>query len=77
MSGDMVWDAYLAGQHEAIRNYCETDALNTYLIYLRFELMRGRLTPVEHDAECARVRDWLRVATKPHLREFLDAWQVA
>ena len=28
-----------------IRQYCETDVLNTYLIYLRFELMRGPLHP--------------------------------
>ena len=32
MSGDQVWDRYLAGELGAIRNYCETDVLNTYLI---------------------------------------------
>ena len=42
MKGDKVWDHYLAGDLEAIRNYCETDALNTWLIFLRYELMRGR-----------------------------------
>ena len=26
-----------------IRNYCETDVLNTWLVYLRFEYMRGNL----------------------------------
>ena len=26
---------------EAIRAYCETDVVNTYLLYLRFRLMRG------------------------------------
>ena len=77
MSGEGVWEAHLEGRHEAIRNYCETDVLNTFLVYLRFELMRGRLSPVEHDAECARVREWLRASSKPHLREFLDAWPVA
>ena len=40
MSGDQVWDRYLAGELAAIRNYCETDVLNTYLIYLRFQLNR-------------------------------------
>ena len=61
MSGEGVWDAFLEGRIEDIRNYCETDVINTYLIYLRFELMRGRLTPEEHDRECALVRDWLGV----------------
>jgi hypothetical protein len=74
MSGEGVWEAHLAGGTESIRNYCETDVINTYLIYLRFELMRGRLTHEEHDRECARVRDWLRAAGQPHLAEFEAAW---
>jgi predicted PolB exonuclease-like 3'-5' exonuclease len=74
MSGEGVWDAHLEGRAEDIRNYCETDVINTYLIYLRFELMRGRLTPSEHDHECGIVRTWLEGAGRPHLAEFLAAW---
>jgi len=74
MSGEGVWEALLEGRIADIRNYCETDVLNTYLIYLRFELMRGRLTPEEHERECALVRNWLGAADKPHLGEFLAAW---
>lgn len=74
MSGDKVWDAYLAGDIEIIRNYCETDVLNTFLIYLRFELMRGMLNRDEYHAECERVRSALRAQPKPHLDEFLAAW---
>jgi 3'-5' exonuclease len=76
MSGEDVWDAHLEGRAEDIRNYCETDVINTYLIYLRFELLRGRLTPEEHDRECGMVRTWLEGARKPHLTEFLAAWPV-
>jgi hypothetical protein len=75
MSGDKVWDAYLDGQIGAIRNYCETDVVNTYLIYLRFELIRGRLLPDEYRTEVARVRDTLAQQAKPHFQEFLAAWQ--
>ena len=75
MSGDKVWDAYLEGQIDSIRNYCETDVLNTYLIYLRFELMRGRLLPEEYRGEVVRVRDVLSQQAKPHFQEFLAAWQ--
>jgi len=74
MSGDKVWDAYLAGEIEAIRNYCETDVLNTFLIYLRFELIRGLLSREEYAAENQRVREALRAQPKPHFEEFLAAW---
>lgn len=74
MSGDKVWDAYLGGQIDAIRNYCETDVLNTFLIFLRFELMRGHLNPDEYAAETSRVRETLRSQPKPHFEEFLAAW---
>ena len=77
MSGEAVGEAHLEGRVEDIRNYCETDVINTYLIYLRFELMRGRLTPEEHGRESALVRSWLGDATQPHLGEFLAAWTTA
>jgi len=77
MSGDKVWEYHLDGRLEEIRNYCETDVLNTFLIYLRFELMRGRLSRDEHAAELALVRDTLGTQTKPHFDEFLAAWPEA
>lgn len=73
--GSEVWGQYLEGQIGAIRDYCETDALNTYLIYLRFELMRGRLEPSGYERECELVRQTLRDSGKPHLKEFLEAWK--
>ncbi len=78
MSGQKVWDTYLEkGLQgvEEIRNYCETDVLNTYLIFLRFELIRGHLTPDSYTQECQRVRESLKAEQKPHLSEFLDAWK--
>jgi predicted PolB exonuclease-like 3'-5' exonuclease len=77
MTGEGVWEAFLDGRVEAIRNYCETDVINTYLVYLRFELMRGRLTPDEHDRECNLVSNWLGAAGRPHLDEFLAGWRAS
>jgi predicted PolB exonuclease-like 3'-5' exonuclease len=74
MSGDKVWDAWLDGRIDVIRNYCETDVLNTYLIFLRFELMRGRMLRDQYVSEIARVREALQQAGKPHFQEFLAAW---
>jgi len=76
-SGDQVWDAWSAGDILRIRRYCETDVLNTYLIYLRFDLMRGRLTPQRYEEEVARVRALLAAGTEPHFGEFLRAWQAS
>jgi len=75
MSGDQVWDRYLAGELDAIRNYCETDVLNTYLIYLRFQLTRGLLDESRFRTELGRVEAKLEQSPSPHLREFLDAWR--
>ena len=74
MDGSGVWDAYAAGEIERIRAYCETDALNTLLVYLRYELMRGRLSRDAYERECDVVRDGLRDDARGHLTEFLQAW---
>ena len=73
-SGDKVWGAYRAGELEGIRRYCETDVLNTWLVYLRFQHMRGHLDATDLVAEEAKVRDLLAASTEPHLAEFLAAW---
>jgi hypothetical protein len=75
MHGSQVWETYLKGDLKRIRDYCETDVLNTYLIYLRFELLRGHLSPVEHAAEVARVRKLLHDSGAAHLQEFAAAWR--
>lgn len=77
MSGDKVWDEFRAGHLGAIRNYCETDVLNTYLVYLRFQHMRGALTAAQLSAEEALVRDTLEAAEGEHLHAFASAWRAA
>jgi 3'-5' exonuclease len=77
MSGALVWDAFQRGELAAIRAYCETDVLNTYLVYLRFELLRAQLTALEHAHEIARVRKLLVESTAPHWQQFLAAWAPA
>jgi 3'-5' exonuclease len=74
MHGSEVWEVFLKGGLKRIRDYCETDVLNTYLIYLRFELLRGNLNAVEHANEIARVRQMLAESGAAHHREFSDAW---
>jgi hypothetical protein len=74
-SGEQVWDAYLAGELQAVRRYCETDVINTYLIYLRFQFLRARLDMPALEAELERLRLLLRASGEPHHAEFLRAWE--
>ena len=74
MAGSAVWDAFRAGKIEEIRCYCETDVVNTYLLFLRFQLMRGALDDREHGAECDLVRETLGKSNESHWKEFLEKW---
>ncbi|HYW93216.1 MAG TPA: 3'-5' exonuclease [Gammaproteobacteria bacterium] len=77
MHGSHVWEHFREGQIGAIRDYCETDVLNTYLVYLRFQRMRGRLSREGYAAECAVLREGLEKDGRRHLLEFLDHWIAA
>ncbi len=74
MDGSRVWETFREGRLDAIRNYCETDVLNTYLVYTRFQKMRGGLDADEYAVEIANVRAFLAGNAAPHWREFLAAW---
>ena len=74
MEGGAVWEAWQQGRIDEIRDYCETDVVNTYLVFLRFQQMRGLLTPAEHDREVAAVREHLGSLALPHWQRFLAAW---
>lgn len=75
MDGSKVWDAFQRGEIAAIRNYCETDAVNTYLVYLRFQLLRGLLTAEQYEVEIAFAYDILSRSLAPHWQEFISAWK--
>jgi 3'-5' exonuclease len=74
LDGSKVWDEFLAGGIERIRNYCETDVVNTYLVYCRFQRMRGLLGDLEYETEIDTVRSALQGIGAPHWDDFLAAW---
>ena len=77
MDGSKVAAAFSDGRIEEIRAYCETDVLNTYLVFLRFQRMRGLLRAEEYVEEVELAREFLRCAVAPHWAEYLAAWQAA
>ncbi len=76
MDGSQVYGAYLAGKTDEIRRYCETDAMNTYLLWCRFEKMRGRLDQANYAREIAVAREALAGLDEPHWQEYLAAWPI-
>jgi len=74
MHGSEVHAAYLAGRHDDIRHYCETDVMNTYLLYLRFQQLRGELPAGQYAAEVSLAREKIAASKEAHWREFIAAW---
>jgi predicted PolB exonuclease-like 3'-5' exonuclease len=75
MDGSRVWDAYHAGEIENVRNYCATDAANTYLVFQRFQLIRGLCDEGQYQKEVGLVRETLEKSGEQHWREFLGRWK--
>lgn len=73
--GSQVWEAFQAGNLVGIRRYCETDVLNTWLIWLRFAQLRAALSREQHAEELTRVKNYLRASPEPHFAQFLRAWE--
>lgn len=74
MDGSQVWDAFQSGEIIEIRNYCETDVVNTYLLFLRFQFLRGILDDEQYLYENELVRATLKKSSELHWKEFLTQW---
>jgi 3'-5' exonuclease len=74
MDGAQVHAAYHAGKLEDIRRYCETDVMNTYLLFLRFQLLRGTFSPGQYAEEVSSAREKIAAWDQPHWKQFIAAW---
>jgi len=75
MDGSQVHAAFKRGEIAAIRAYCETDVANTYLVFQRFQMIRGLLDPAAYQQEIELFRAWLAEQQAPHWKEFAAAWK--
>jgi predicted PolB exonuclease-like 3'-5' exonuclease len=75
VGGAKVWDTYQSGAIKAIRDYCEADVANTYLIFLRFQQLRGALDEARCREEVALVRSVLSRLPEAHWKQFVAAWK--
>jgi 3'-5' exonuclease len=58
VDGSEVERYFLEGKIKEIADYCETDVVNTYRVWLRYELFRGRLCESEHQASERSLADF-------------------
>jgi hypothetical protein len=68
VDGAEVEPYFLDGKIKEIADYRETDVVNTYQVWLRYELFRGRLSESEHQASERSLADFIaaRVNGAPH-----------
>lgn len=74
MSGGKVLESIQQGNLREVRDYCETDVLNTYLVFLRYQLIKGDVDNAGYELEINRLKDYLKAQDKPHFTQFLEAW---
>ena len=72
IDGSEVERYYLEGRIKEVADYCETDIVNTYQLWLRYQLFRGRLNANEHAASERDLATFIGVwgNVKPHF----SAW---
>lgn len=76
MDGSAVWTVWQEGGIEDIRAYCETDVMNTYLVYTRFQQLRGHISPAQYQEEVSFLRSLMVQWDGKHWEEFLTAWRI-
>lgn len=77
IDGSMVTDFYDQGEIGKIRDYCETDVANTYLLYLVYQHHTGSISSDNFLQARKDLAELLEKEGKerPHLTEFLEEWR--
>ena len=73
VDGSKVGEYVAAGRIQDVADYCETDIVNTYLLFLRYDLFRGNLTAAQHSDSVGALLDHIRTkhAGRQHLESFV------
>jgi hypothetical protein len=76
IDGSQVQSLYDEGRADLINNYCRCDVLDTYFVFLRCQLLLGRITAQDEQVLTEQVRTWLQqqaVQTQA-FAEYLETW---
>ena len=82
IAGEDVEYLFRQGRLKEINQYCMTDVLQTYLLFLRVELLRGRMDKPAYEAAVAAAREDLaqraaNAGPENFLTDFLQRWRPA
>ena len=77
MDGSQVWPAWQRGEIGRIRDYCETDVANTWLLFCRFRLLNGQLDAEGYEAELNLFRERIGSLPGQHWVDYLAGWPQA
>jgi hypothetical protein len=70
--GSMVWDLFKQNQINQIRNYCEQDALATYMLYLYYSMHQGRISKETFSSSMSDISIYSSLnSDKKHLSSFI------
>ncbi len=76
VDGSQVQDMYLAGKAQEINDYCRCDVLDTYFMFLRMQVLLGRLKLDEEQKLVDETHQWLQqqASTIPAYASYLSHW---
>jgi 3'-5' exonuclease len=75
IDGSQVEAMVDANRLEEVANYCESDVMTTYLLFLRFGLMTGEMSEEAYLQSLLGFREFIkgRLEKRPHLGRYLSA----
>ena len=73
--GDEVLELFYQNKLEKIHEYCESDVLNTFMLFLKYELIKGNLTRQDYVKSLDLMREYLlkNRAQSAYLEVFVKA----
>jgi predicted PolB exonuclease-like 3'-5' exonuclease len=76
IAGDQVYAMYLDGRLQEINDYCMSDVLDTYFVFLRTRVLTGDLSIQQEHELVQAAKAWLTDRSKelPALRRYLENW---
>lgn len=74
VDGSQVLPMFNEGRVQEIKDYCETDVLNTYLVYLKYALHIGKICDQSYSESLQEVNNLLVSSELNHWKQFKKAW---
>ena len=76
VAGHMVQDLWDEGRAREIHDYCRSDVLDTYFVFLRSRVMAGTLSLADEQSLIEAAHTWISSKAKdaPGLARYLEGW---